>query len=132
MLPITSGTIVYDGTDITRLSRSAFQPYRRRMQMIFQDPYASLDPRKSVGSIIGEALDIHGLGRRADRPGRVDLLLEQAGLYARPRHPYTQALLSAIPSIDPTARRGYPQPAQPAVRLRVSNALPLCDRGLRG
>jgi oligopeptide/dipeptide ABC transporter ATP-binding protein len=204
MVPTTSGSIAVDGVDITRLTKREFQPYRRRMQMIFQDPYASLDPRKSVGAIIGEALAIHRLGARGERPERVRTLLEQVGmpadaarryphefsggqrqrigiaralavspefivadepvsaldvsvqaqvinliqdlreqfgltmlfvahdlgvvehlcdrvivmylghvmeiapkaaLYARPRHPYTKALLSAIPNIDPTARR---------------------------
>ena len=204
LVPITSGTVTFDGVDVTALTRRAFQPYRRHMQFIFQDPFASLDPRKSVGAIVGEALAIHRLGRRSHRGEKVIDLLGQVGLppdaarryphefsggqrqrigiaralavepafivadepvsaldvsvqaqiinliqdlqerlgltvlfvahdlgvvehlcdrvivmylgkimeigpkpsvYARPRHPYTRALLSAIPSLDPTARR---------------------------
>ena len=76
------GQVVFDGTDILGLSPAEFQPYRRRMQIIFQDPYASLDPRKSVGAIIGEALSIHRLGTRAERPAMVANLLRQVGLEA--------------------------------------------------
>ncbi|MDB5563067.1 MAG: oligopeptide/dipeptide transporter, ATP-binding protein [Hyphomicrobiales bacterium] len=78
----TGGEVVFDGVDVAALTAAEFQPYRRRMQFIFQDPYASLDPRKSVGAIIGEALSIHRLGTRAERPGRITHLLEQVGLGA--------------------------------------------------
>ena len=57
-----AGTIRFDGDDITTLKGSALKPYRRRMQIIFQDPYASLDPRAPIGDSIGEGLRIHGLG----------------------------------------------------------------------
>ncbi len=58
----TAGPISFDGTDITTLKGAALKPYRRRMQIIFQDPYASLDPRTPIGDSIGEGLRIHGLG----------------------------------------------------------------------
>ncbi len=61
LLDVTEGTIEFDGKDITRLSRRRVRPLRREIAMIFQDPYASLNPRKTVGSIIGEPFQIHGL-----------------------------------------------------------------------
>ncbi|MCF1743439.1 ABC transporter ATP-binding protein [Paradevosia shaoguanensis] len=78
----TSGSIFFEGVDIAPLEDAAFQSYRRKMQFIFQDPYASLDPRKSVGAIITEALAIHRLGTRSERQQRVAQLLEQVGLGA--------------------------------------------------
>jgi len=77
----TAGQVNYDGVDITKLSKSKFKAYRRKMQMIFQDPYSSLNPRMTVMDIIGEALDIHGLvGSRAERKRRVEQLLDLVGL----------------------------------------------------
>jgi oligopeptide/dipeptide ABC transporter ATP-binding protein len=64
LLDATEGSIEYDGKDITRLSRRRMRPLRREIAMIFQDPYASLNPRKTVGSIIGEPFQIHGLAGR--------------------------------------------------------------------
>ncbi len=64
LLDVTEGTIEYDGKDITQLSRRRMRPLRREIAMIFQDPYASLNPRKTVGSIIGEPFQIHGLAGR--------------------------------------------------------------------
>ena len=63
----TSGKIIYDGVDITNLSRRQMLPYRKKMQMIFQDPYASLNPRFTVGEIIEEPMIIHNMGTPADR-----------------------------------------------------------------
>ncbi len=77
----SAGQVNYDGVDITKLSKSKFKAYRRKMQMIFQDPYSSLNPRMTVMDIIGEALDIHGLvGSRAERKKRVEQLLDLVGL----------------------------------------------------
>ncbi len=59
LFDVTEGKVLFDGDDITSLSRREMQPYRREMQMIFQDPYASLNPRKTVGSIIGDPFRIH-------------------------------------------------------------------------
>ncbi|MBB6730741.1 ABC transporter ATP-binding protein [Cohnella zeiphila] len=79
----TAGSVAFDGTDVTKLPKSKFKAYRRKMQMIFQDPYASLNPRLTVLDIVGEALDIHGLaGSRAERKRRVERLLEAVGLNA--------------------------------------------------
>ena len=67
----TGGRIVFEGQDITRASENELHPVRRKMQMVFQDPYASLNPRHSVGRIIGEPLRTHGIasGRGGRRPG---------------------------------------------------------------
>ncbi len=76
----TSGKIILDGEDITNLSTSQLMPYRKRMQMIFQDPYASLNPRLTVGDIVKEALDIHEIGTPAMREEKVHQLLDEVGL----------------------------------------------------
>ena len=76
----TSGTVRFDGRDITRLSRRELRPLRRQMQVIFQDPYSSLNPRLTVGSMLSEALAIHGLARGAKARARVAELLELVGL----------------------------------------------------
>src|SRR5919202_845113 len=67
----TDGRIVFDGEDITRAGEAELRPLRRRMQMIFQDPFASLNPRHSVGRIVGEPLRVHGLagGRQVEGRG---------------------------------------------------------------
>jgi len=76
----TSGRIFFDGNDITHLRRSEMKQLRRRMQIIFQDPYSSLNPRRTVGSIIGEPLTVHGIGTRAERRSKVAELMEEVGL----------------------------------------------------
>jgi peptide/nickel transport system ATP-binding protein len=78
----TGGKIVFDGQDITSLSQNDLRPLRRRMQMIFQDPYASLNPRHSVGRIVGEPLRVHGISGKKDTAKRVRELLEVVGLPA--------------------------------------------------
>jgi oligopeptide/dipeptide ABC transporter ATP-binding protein len=78
----TAGSIRLDGNDITRLSKTEMRPYRREMQIIFQDPFASLNPRMSAGDIVGEPLMVHGIGDTGHRPGRVAALFEQVGLRA--------------------------------------------------
>jgi peptide/nickel transport system ATP-binding protein len=78
----TAGRIVFDGKDITTLSQNELRPLRRRMQMVFQDPYASLNPRHSVGRIVGEPLRVHGLSGRKESSSRVRELLEIVGLPA--------------------------------------------------
>ena len=84
LLEPTGGRVIFRGRDITRLSRAAMRPYRREMMMIFQDPYASLNPRKRVGFIVAEALEVHKLGTRAEIKRRVQELLEVVGL--NPEH----------------------------------------------
>ncbi|NQX44520.1 ATP-binding cassette domain-containing protein [Paenibacillus tritici] len=77
----TAGSVKYNGTDIYKLSGGKMKAMRRDMQMIFQDPYASLNPRFTVSDIIGEALDIHGLaGSRQERKKRIEELLDMVGL----------------------------------------------------
>lgn len=81
----TGGGVTFDGKDIYRLKGAELKGLRRNMQMIFQDPYASLNPRMTVTDIIGEALDIHGLaGSRAERKRRVEDLLDLVNL--NPEH----------------------------------------------
>ncbi|MER8863003.1 ABC transporter ATP-binding protein [Mesorhizobium sp. M0751] len=232
----TSGQINYDGTDITRLSAAQLRHQRRKMQYIFQDPFASLSPRMTIGQILTEGLDIQAIGKKSERRARAEkalaavelpvdayeryahefsggqrqrigiaraLTLEPefivadepvsaldvsiqaqiinllrdlqlrlgltmlfishdlavveyicdtvivlylgrimevapaAELYARPQHPYTRALLSAIPSLDPLARQDrqvlkgdIPSPANPpsgcVFRTRCPFALEAC------
>jgi peptide/nickel transport system ATP-binding protein len=78
----TAGKIIFDGQDISHLSESQLRPLRRRMQMIFQDPFASLNPRHSVGRIVGEPLRVHRLAGRRQAGQRVRELLEIVGLPA--------------------------------------------------
>lgn len=78
----TDGQIIFDGADISRLNASELRKHRRGIQMIFQDPSASLDPRMTVGSIIAEPLNIFGIGTRAERRERVRELLKVVGLNA--------------------------------------------------
>jgi oligopeptide transport system ATP-binding protein len=79
----TSGEVWFDGTNVTALDRAALRALARDMQIIFQDPYASLDPRMTVGAIIGEALTIHGLAKtRREFEERIVELLETVGLGA--------------------------------------------------
>jgi peptide/nickel transport system ATP-binding protein len=76
----TAGRIVFDGTDISHLDEPALRPLRRRMQMVFQDPFASLNPRHSVGRIVSEPLRVHGLSGRREAGRRVRQLLQIVGL----------------------------------------------------
>ena len=78
----TGGSIRFNGQEITGLGTAEMRAQRRRMQIVFQDPYASLDPRQRVRDVIGEALTIHDIGTRADRRDRVAALLEKVGLSA--------------------------------------------------
>ncbi len=77
---LTSGSVIFGGRDISRLSRRGLRPVRRGMQMVFQDPYASLNPRKRVGTIIADPLRIHKRGKRDDIKRQVRELLELVGL----------------------------------------------------
>jgi oligopeptide transport system ATP-binding protein len=76
----TAGSVVFDGTDLTKIKGGELRRFRRRMQMIFQDPYASLNPRMSVGSIISEPLTIHKLASGKEKKERVQQLLQTVGL----------------------------------------------------
>jgi oligopeptide/dipeptide ABC transporter ATP-binding protein len=104
LLDPTAGTITFGDTEITRLSQRELRPLRRQMQMIFQDPYASLNPRMTIGDAIGEPLVIHDLATsRADRERRVKELLDKVGLPA-------------------TAARRYPHEFSGGQRQRVGIA----------
>ena len=82
LLEPTAGRIFFEGDEITHLSQARMRPRRRRMQIIFQDPYSSLDPRKRVEHLIGDAFVIHRMHPRDERRDRVVALLEQVGLSA--------------------------------------------------
>ncbi len=85
LLDPTSGSIIYEGRDIAGMSRKELKPLRRDMQMIFQDPYSSLNPRKTVGSIISEPYVIHGVEQDEDKRKKlVQELMDQVGL--NPEH----------------------------------------------
>jgi oligopeptide/dipeptide ABC transporter ATP-binding protein len=81
---LTDGTVEFDGRDISTLSRRQLAPVRRDVQMIFQDPYGSLNPRRRVGSIIGDPFAIHDIADGRDRRRRVQELMELVGL--NPEH----------------------------------------------
>ncbi|HRW06097.1 MAG TPA: dipeptide ABC transporter ATP-binding protein [Caldilineaceae bacterium] len=87
----TAGKVIFEGKDLTQTQGEELRKMRRRMQMIFQDPYASLNPRMTVGSIVGEPLEVHGIGSgRKDRQERVQDLLKTVGLnpYFVNRYPH--------------------------------------------
>jgi oligopeptide/dipeptide ABC transporter ATP-binding protein len=86
----TSGTIRFDGEDITGIKGAALKRYRRRMQIIFQDPYASLDPRTPIADSIGEGLRVHGLGSGKERGRKVAKMMDLVGLqsYHARRYPH--------------------------------------------
>jgi oligopeptide transport system ATP-binding protein len=84
LLALTSGRVVFDGHDITALSRRQLRPFRRVFQMVFQDPYGSLNPHRRVGSIIGDPLTVHGLADGSAGRRRVQEAMELVGL--NPEH----------------------------------------------
>jgi oligopeptide/dipeptide ABC transporter ATP-binding protein len=84
LLPVTEGTIEFEGQDITNMKGNQLRQLRREIQMIFQDPYSSLNPRKRVGAIIGDPFEIHGLADGKELKKRVQELMETVGL--NPEH----------------------------------------------
>ncbi|MBM3225364.1 MAG: dipeptide ABC transporter ATP-binding protein [Candidatus Tectomicrobia bacterium] len=84
----TDGSIYFEGQDITKLDKGAMRSLRREMQIIFQDPYASLNPRMTVGSIIGEPLEIHKIAKGSEKEERVASLLQKVGLRAEDMRKY--------------------------------------------
>jgi oligopeptide/dipeptide ABC transporter ATP-binding protein len=86
----TAGRILLDGTDVTMLSESAFRPFRRKVQLIFQDPFASLNPRMTIGDILAEPLMLHEVVPASERRARVAELLQTVGLepYFAGRYPH--------------------------------------------
>ncbi len=99
----TAGRLTFDGQDITTLEGAPLRAMRRRMQMIFQDPYASLNPRMTAGGIVAEPLDIHGIGGKDERRHRVRELFETVG-------------------IDPAAAERYPHEFSGGQRQRIGIA----------
>ena len=77
----TAGEIVFEGSDLAPLSRAQMTDVRKRMQVIFQDPYSSLNPRMTVGQIIGEPMHVHAIRPKAEIPDRVAELLQLVGLF---------------------------------------------------
>ncbi len=86
----TAGEVLFEGKNLVKLKDSELRPMRRQMQMIFQDPYASLNPRMTVGSIVSEPLEVHNIGTKAERLERVRELLRVVGLnpYFINRYPH--------------------------------------------
>ncbi len=82
LAPVTSGSVRFDGVDLAGLTDRALAPFRRRMQMIFQDPFGSLNPRHQVGDILAAPLAVHAVGDRSDRRARVARMIEAVGLPA--------------------------------------------------
>lgn len=76
----TGGSVRFDGTELLNLNRARMRPFRKRMQIVFQDPFASLNPRETVGAMLNHALSLHGLGNGADRKERIARLMAQVGL----------------------------------------------------
>src|SRR5437764_3957170 len=99
----TSGRILFENKDITRLSGSDMRSLRRDMQIIFQDPYSSLNPRLTIFSIVSEPMTIHGTGNKSDRRERVAGLLKKVGL-------------------DPTYMNRYPHEFYGGQRQRIGIA----------
>ncbi len=90
LLRPTAGEVLFEGRDLTTLRGDELRRMRRRLQIVFQDPYSSLDPRLTVGRIVAEPLEVHGIGTRREREARVRELLERVGFnpdYAK-RYPH--------------------------------------------
>jgi oligopeptide/dipeptide ABC transporter ATP-binding protein len=84
LFDLTSGKVIFDGRDVSSLKPGQLRPLRREMQMIFQDPYGSLNPKRRVGSIIGDPFSIHGLASGSERKRRIQEVMELVGL--NPEH----------------------------------------------
>ena len=80
LLEPTAGRVVFDGHDLSKLGRAELRALRREMQIVFQDPYASLNPRMRVRSIVGEGIEIHRLARGAEKEARIVELLAMVGM----------------------------------------------------
>jgi oligopeptide/dipeptide ABC transporter ATP-binding protein len=99
----TAGRAVFDGADVFALDRAALRRLRRRMQIVFQDPYSSLNPRMRIGAAVAEGIEIHRLVPKAEIPGRVAALLQEVGL-------------------DPAFARRYPHEFSGGQRQRIGIA----------
>jgi oligopeptide/dipeptide ABC transporter ATP-binding protein len=92
LLEPTAGSVRLDGADITHLSRRELRPHRRKMHIVFQDPYSSLNPRMTCGQIVGEPIRLHGLARGGTLEARVAQLFDAVGLRPELRHRYPHEL----------------------------------------
>ena len=99
----STGGIRFDGKDLQALSQSEIRPLRKQMQIVFQDPFSSLSPRMSISEIIGEGLEVHGIGTPAERASMIDAALREVGL-------------------DPAARDRYPHEFSGGQRQRIAIA----------
>jgi len=103
LLPVTSGTIEFEGTVLTGLSRRRLRPYRRNIQLVFQDPYASLNPRRTVGDIVADPMRVNKFGSKDEIGKRVEELFVTVGL-------------------DPSSLRRYPHEFSGGQRQRIGIA----------
>lgn len=103
----TSGQIIFDGQDITKMTRKELQPIRREVQMVFQDPYESLNARHSIQEILKEPFKIHNVGTKSERREKIAHLMERVGL-------------------NPQMRRRYPHEFSGGQRQRIGIARALC------
>jgi len=110
LTPATGGGVTFEDIDVMRASRTEMQKLRRDMQIVFQDPYASLNPRMRIRSIVGEALTIHDIGTEEERKKRVADLLEIVGLNSEhaERYPHEFSAGSASVSASPARWRSTP------------------------
>jgi microcin C transport system ATP-binding protein len=99
----SEGGIRFDGRDLQGLGQRELRPMRREMQIVFQDPFSSLSPRMSVGEIVGEGLEVHGIGTQQERNALIDQVLREVGL-------------------DPSSRERYPHEFSGGQRQRISIA----------
>jgi microcin C transport system ATP-binding protein len=99
----SEGGIRFDGRDLQGLGQRQLRPMRREMQIVFQDPFSSLSPRMSVGEIVGEGLEVHGIGTKQEREALIDQVLREVGL-------------------DPSSRERYPHEFSGGQRQRISIA----------
>ena len=88
LMPPTEGKVIFEGTNLAELSLKEMRRMRRHMQIIFQDPYASLNPRMTVGNIVGEPLTVHKVASGKDREDRIEELLETVGLAGHHKNRY--------------------------------------------
>ena len=116
MLEPTGGRIIFEGTDITHHDRKRMQPIRRRMQMVYQDPFGSLNPRMKVSDIVAEPMEVHRIGTKAERRAKVADLLSTVGL--------TQEMASRYPHEFSGGQR---QRIGIARALAVAPELLICD-----
>ena len=99
LIEATSGRILYRGRDIASADKKTLHDMRKEMQIIFQDPFSSLDPRKSIGETIGKPLEIFGMGSKREREEMVDALMEKVGLSPRLFYKYPHESTAAGPRV---------------------------------